>query len=262
MSPGDRRRPVCLLTGASGTLGHAIRTRARGRYSFAAVYNSIVPRMSSQETSFFDPLDPERRLLENDDPVFAIQADLTTQAGCEWAVQAALEQFGCIDVIVHSAARSVWGNVLESDAVLDSAAEQFAVNVLAGLRIAAFVGRWDWMTHTPAENRSANRNVVLVSSTAGIRLYEGSGQAVYGASKAALNHLAAHLAAEFDDIGVRVNAVAPESFPNPLPVNRVGDAVLALAASDASGKVLVLEPDRERWLSIPRYAGEEQDPGG
>jgi NAD(P)-dependent dehydrogenase (short-subunit alcohol dehydrogenase family) len=109
------------------------------------------------------------------------------------------------------------------------------------------------MMQTPEDNRSANRNVVLVSSTAGIRVYEGKGQAVYGASKAAVNHLAGNLAVEFAQIGVRVNAIAPESFYR-LSVERVADAIVELAESDVTGKVLVLEPDGERWLSMPRYA--------
>ena len=86
--------------------------------------------------------------------MFAVQADLRTRSGCEWAVDAALDRFECIDLVVHAAAHSVWGGVLESDAVLYSAAEQFAVNVLAALHIASYVGRRDWSQHQPDDNRA------------------------------------------------------------------------------------------------------------
>ena len=58
-----------------------------------------------------------------------------------------------------------------------------------------------------------NRNVVNISSTAGHFVYEDLGQGLYATSKAALDHLTYHLASEFWDLGIRVNAVAPDTFP-------------------------------------------------
>ncbi len=53
-----------------------------------------------------------------------------------------------------------------------------------------------------------------ISSTAGIYIYPGHGQSIYSASKAALNYLSMHMGDEFSSIGVRVNALAPTSFPS------------------------------------------------
>jgi NAD(P)-dependent dehydrogenase (short-subunit alcohol dehydrogenase family) len=252
LSSGERPQRVCLLTGAAGTFGQEFCRRNADGYSIAAVYHHTAPALASQETTFFDPLDPTSPVPENDHPVFAVQADLSTPAGCEWAVRATLERFGCIDVVVHAAVHSVWGGVLEGNGLLTSAEEQLAVNVLAPLRLSSSVALQDWTHHDPADNRRVGRNIVSLSSTAGLRLYEHSGQTVYAASKAALNHLSVHLADELADIGVRVNVVAPDSFPEAVPVAEVVDAVTWLDGADVTGKILVLDHDRRRWLTPAR----------
>jgi NAD(P)-dependent dehydrogenase (short-subunit alcohol dehydrogenase family) len=260
---GEETKRVCLLTGAAGTFGHAFCRLHANRYAIAAIYHRIVPALASQETTFFDPFDPAAPVADNDNQVFGIQADLATQDGCEWAVQAALDRFGSIDLVVHAAARSVWGNVLESDDLLSGAEAQFSINVLAPLRLSALVARRDWAHHDAAENSAANRNIVGLSSTAGVRLYEQRGQSVYGASKAALNHLLCHLADEFTGIGVRVNVIAPDSFPEPVPLADVVDAVTDLDRSGVTGKVLLLDAGGRRWLTMPRQsAGDATPPGG
>jgi NAD(P)-dependent dehydrogenase (short-subunit alcohol dehydrogenase family) len=108
LSSGERPQRVCLLTGAAGTFGQEFCRRNADGYSIAAVYHHTAPALASQETTFFDPLGLTAPVPEND-PVFAIQADLSTPAGCEWAVRAALGRFRCIDVVVHAAVHSVWG---------------------------------------------------------------------------------------------------------------------------------------------------------
>lgn len=251
---------VLLLTGASGTFGEEFCRRFASQYAIAAVYHGRVPALPSQETTIFDPFDPHVPLVENDHPVFGIQADVSTPAGCEWAVQAALDRFGCIDVVVHAAAHAVWGSVLDSEDVLASAERQFAVNVLAPLRITTTVARWDWIHHDPQDSWAAGRNVICLSSTAGVRLYPGNGQSVYGASKAALNHLACHLAEELQPLGVRVNVLAPDSFPEPVDLADVIEAVVQLDQSRRTGCVVLLDADGRRWLTLPR-AGTAQGAG-
>lgn len=56
----------------------------------------------------------------------------------------------------------------------------------------------------------SNRNVVNLSSTAGLFVYPDLGQSVYAASKAALNHLTYHLASDF--CGFCVGALPPPLF--------------------------------------------------
>ena len=132
-------------------------------------------------------------------------------------------------------------------ALLDSVDRHFDVNVRAPLAITAEVARQFWIGREK-ENAAANRNVINVSSTAGARVYPGYGQSVYAASKAALNHLTRHMAAELEPHGVRVNALAPTSFPAIVPTYVVADALARLDAATGSGGILMLEAAGETLL--------------
>lgn len=113
--------------------------------------------------------------------------------------------------------------------------------------------------------RGAGGSIVNIASIAGIR--QNVGLAPYGISKAGVIHLTKTLALEFASLGIRVNAIAPGSFPTEItgdfwqspaghetvariPQRRLGryedlDGPLLLLASDASaymtGSVIVVD---------------------
>ena len=243
---------VCLLTGASGTLGTDFCTRYADRYSIVAVYREHPPVVASQTAQLFDPLDLSRALPENQHPVFTVQGDVTNEADCERVVEATLARFGRIDLLVHAAVHSVWGPMLGSDALRRSASRQFATNVTAPLNLSLVVARRYW-TGRHVENQMMNRNVVNVSSVAGLRLYTRSGQSMYAASKAAMNHLTGHMAAEFIPLGVRVNATAANSFPSLVPTARATDAIVRLDQGGDNGVIVVVDGDEDRVVKLGRY---------
>ncbi len=219
-------RRVCLLTGASGTLGSEVRARLADHYDFAAVYNT--------------------RPVED---VFALRADLTEEGECERVVKAALDRFGRIDLVVNAAVLSRWGEMLESADLVNSAQDQFLLNAVVPFQIACAAARLSWHEQTD-ENRSSNRNVVNVSSISGNSLFAGEGQSVYAASKAALDHLTGHMALEFAAIGVRVNAVAPNSFPRNVPTSRVIDAIERLDEGKDTGTIVVVDGDADQQVRL------------
>jgi NAD(P)-dependent dehydrogenase (short-subunit alcohol dehydrogenase family) len=242
VSTGGR---VCLLTGAGGTLGSAFCRRCASRYAIAAVWSARPPLLAAQTQAVFDPLGEEVRLAENISAVFAIRADIVRREAVARLVEQVLVQFGRIDVVIHAAGFRYWAPLFDAT-LLDSVDRHFAVNVRAPLAITAEVARTFWIGRTQ-DNISANRNVINVSSTAGVHVYPGSGQSVYAASKAALNHLTRHMAAELQVHGVRVNALAPNSFPAIVPTDAVVDALGRLDESRESGRVLVLDAGGETW---------------
>jgi len=128
---------------------------------------------------------------------------------------------------------------------VDSAAAQFELNVLVPLRLVLEVVHASWRDR-PDENRRMNRNVVNVSSIAGVNVYRGQGQSVYAASKAALNHLTRHMASELESIGVRANALAPNGFPRAIPTERVAAGIVRFDEGDENGQVLCLDADPPR----------------
>lgn len=257
MSAGDvadteGTKRVCLFTGASGTLGTDFCTRYRDRYAIAAVYRRHPPQIASQEARLVDPLAPGADVDGNAHPIFAVQGDISVDTDCERIVEATLAHYGRIDLLVHAATYSVWGPMLGSDALRQSAYGQFVTNVASPLNLSIIVASRYWKGRQ-VENRMLNRNVVNVSSVAGLRLYPGSGQSVYAASKAALNHLTGHMAMEFHGIGVRVNAVAPNSFPSLIPTSRPSDAIVRLDEGADTGLIVEVDGSEDRVLKMDPF---------
>lgn len=250
--PADGSKRVCLFTGAAGQLGSAFLGAYADQYHIAAVYRRTRPWFSSQDARILDPLDPTADLEENHHPVFTIQADLTADDACARVVEATLSRFDRIDLLVNAAVSSTWAPMLGSDHLARSASQQFVTNVLAPLQLSLAVARAFWQGRDE-ENRRYNRDVVNVSSVAGLRLYRGAGQSIYAASKAALNHLTSHMADEFTSLGVRVNAVAPNSFPSIVPTARAAAAVKNLDEGSTTGTVVVVDGDEDRTLTLPPY---------
>ncbi|WP_280255863.1 SDR family NAD(P)-dependent oxidoreductase [Nocardia wallacei] len=236
MRSGDNRR-VCLLTGAGGVLGDAFCRAFHTRYDIVAVCRTRTPAAPSQEEWFVDPLEPSKPLPENDSRIFVVRADLTREGEVERVVDLALAKFGAVDLLVNNAghARMQPRGIVDGDAALDQFDPHFALNVGVPLRLSARLAQRCWL-HSDADNRARNRNVVNVSSISGSRVYPG-GQAVYAASKAALDQLTRHLAAEFAEFGVRANAIAPNSFPALVPTEQVASAITELDAGAMTGGV-------------------------
>jgi NAD(P)-dependent dehydrogenase (short-subunit alcohol dehydrogenase family) len=236
----DKR--VCLLTGASGALGMAFCRAYCPRYSIVAVYHRHLPQFPSQHLSYIDPLRLNAVLPANEHRVWAVQADLRREDTVERVVEVAMSRFGRVDLLVNAAAKSYWGGFLDDGGLVESWQEHADLNVGAPLRLTRQLCRALWRDHVE-DNRRYRRHVVNISSTAGVFVYPGHGQSVYGASKAALNHVTVHLADELSVLGIRVNAVAPNSFPGIVSVEDVVRAIVDLDDRDASGEVVVVDAE-------------------
>jgi NAD(P)-dependent dehydrogenase (short-subunit alcohol dehydrogenase family) len=257
LSAGDQRR-VCLLTGAGGKLGTYFCRHFADRYDIAAVYRYNRPAVAAQDQYALDPLRPSEPLSDNNRPVFAIQADLNYESECERIVEATLSRFDRIDLLVNAAVASTWAPILGSNRLLASASNQLEINVIAPLRLSAIVARQFWQGRDE-ENRSHNRNVVNVSSVAGLRLYPRAGQSVYAASKAALNHLTGHMAEEFAAVGVRVNGTAANSFPALVSVERAARAITDLDEGSLNGAIVVVDGDDDEVIELRPFVAPVRD---
>jgi NAD(P)-dependent dehydrogenase (short-subunit alcohol dehydrogenase family) len=237
-------RRVCLLTGAGGRLGSVFCATQADAYDIVAVYRQHHPPVPSQLQSYVDPLDPDTP-PSSGRPVFAVQADLAVPGQAERVVELALARFGHVDLLVNGAATAEFGSTLANSHLLDTALAQFQLNTVLPAQLAAVLARGDWR-NTPDENRRRNRSVVNMSSISGVEAYAGQG--IYGASKAALNALTQHMARDYQQIGVRVNALAPTGFPHIIPTERVVARIRQLDCGDASGAVIVMDAAGERML--------------
>jgi NAD(P)-dependent dehydrogenase (short-subunit alcohol dehydrogenase family) len=236
-------RRVCVLTGAGGRLGTAFCREYAADYDIVAVYRKRPPQVPTQRQWRIDPLQPEAALDPN--PVFAIQADLTAEREIDRVVELALARFERVDLLVNAAVHAVWAPMIDSPKLMQSVAEHLQTNVVVPLRLSVALARAYWRDRDK-DNRAANRNIVNVSSTAGVKIYRGLHQGLYSASKAALNFLSRHMADEFSSMGVRVNALAPNSFPRLVRTSKVASAIVKLDSGQMNGSVLLLDRDGER----------------
>jgi NAD(P)-dependent dehydrogenase (short-subunit alcohol dehydrogenase family) len=247
------RRRVCLLTGASGVLGRAFCAAYRHEYDIVAVYRRERPWFPAQDAQVVDPLQGDASDAANDNPIYALRADLLARNEARRVVDCALARYGTVDLLVNAAVSTLWASMIGSPELVDSVQRQFAMAVDIPLRLATLLATQCWQGDARG-NRDRNRNIVNVSSVAALRVYQGSGQSVYAASKAAMNHLTAHMASEFTRLGVRVNATAANSFPGIVATQRAVDAVRALDQSDRTGMLVVVDGAADEWRPLDAAA--------
>lgn len=183
------REKVVLVTGASRGIGRAIAEAfadegsrlcicARGRQTLEEAAGAL-----------------RRRGAE----VLAVAADVTQPDQVERVVQAALEHYGRIDVLVNNVGGSTGEGIAEtSDAEWQQGLE---LNLLSSVRMSRAV--------VPIMKRQGGGAIIMISSIYG---RESGGRMVYNAAKAAQISLTKAMARELGGQGIRVNTVAPGSI--------------------------------------------------
>ncbi|MBO1413040.1 oxidoreductase [Streptomyces sp. FH025] len=132
--------------------------------------------------------------------LLAVNADVTDPQQLEAAVQAGLDRFGRIDVVVNNAGYGVVGAIEE---IPDEAARaQFDVNVFGVLNTLRAT--------LPTLRAQRSGHVLNIGSVAGFSTAPGAG--LYGASKFALEGITEALHGELAPLGIRVTIVEPGGF--------------------------------------------------
>ncbi len=125
--------------------------------------------------------------------------DALTDAGCRALVQAAVDQFGKLDIVYSNLGEAVRGaRELEQ---VDDATWRYLVDV--NLTSHAFVLR-----AALPELRRTRGNAILVAAAGSVRR---DGSPGYAAAKAGLIALVAHQARQLKTMGVRLNCIGPGS---------------------------------------------------
>jgi NAD(P)-dependent dehydrogenase (short-subunit alcohol dehydrogenase family) len=132
--------------------------------------------------------------------LLAVRLDVTSGDEATSAVDAAVERFGRIDVVVNSAGASFKGFFEEmSPPQVD---QQLAVNLLGPMNVTRAV--------LPVMRRQRSGHVVAISSGAGLMGFEYS--SVYAASKAGLEGWMSALSQEVAPFGIGTTIVNPGFF--------------------------------------------------
>jgi NAD(P)-dependent dehydrogenase (short-subunit alcohol dehydrogenase family) len=127
----------------------------------------------------------------------SVATDLTVHDQLENLVDAAVKEFGRVDILVNNAARCFLRGLL--DLREDGWDKCFNTNVKAVWLLSRLVAR------RMIEQKYGR---IINITTVGAEKAE-SGMAAYGCSKAALKHLTRCMAREWAPFGINVNAVAP-----------------------------------------------------
>jgi NAD(P)-dependent dehydrogenase (short-subunit alcohol dehydrogenase family) len=170
---------VVVVTGAAGGLGraHVRLLRARGASVVANDVGDI-----------------------DEDGIVQVTSDLSTPAGAALVIEAAMDTYGRVDVVVNNA------GVLRSHDLADTTDEVWDEVLGVNLRASFLLTRAAW----PSMVEAGYGRVVFTTSNSGLLGIPGS--SAYAASKAALWGLTRVLAIEGEPHGIHVNAVAPMAF--------------------------------------------------
>jgi NAD(P)-dependent dehydrogenase (short-subunit alcohol dehydrogenase family) len=227
---------VAIVTGASSGLGVAF---AQGLAEAGADVVLGARRVERLEDTATLVRDAGRRAL-------AVATDVADPESCTALVEAAMAEFGRVDVLVNNA-----GIGTAVPATRESP-EQFRSVIDVNLN-----GCY-WMAQACGRVMQPGSSIINISSVLGLTT-AGLPQAAYAASKAGLIGLTRDLAQQWTGRkGIRVNAIAPgffasemtEQYPDGylasqegrIPVGRKGDpaelaATVVFLASDAAGYV-------------------------
>jgi NAD(P)-dependent dehydrogenase (short-subunit alcohol dehydrogenase family) len=174
---------VVVVTGASSGIGAAAARLAAARGARVVLAARRRERIEALAAELPDAL--------------AVPTDVTDVAQIRGMVDAAVDRYGRVDVLVNNAGQGLHVPVEAID--LDDLRAVFELNVVGALAALQAV--------VPVMRRQGGGSIVNVSS--GTTLFTPSGTGGYAATKAALNMLSAVARAELADDGIVVSTVYP-----------------------------------------------------
>lgn len=229
---------VALITGGAGGLGSGMAAALAGAGAAIVLVDTDAARLAAASD----------HLGSGTGDILTVAGDVTDSRFTASALQATLDRFGRIDILVCAAGRPLRKGALAStDAEYD---ELMAVNLKAVFQWNRTIGAW--MT----EHRRGS--IINVASQGGFAVLRN--RPLYNTSKAGVVHLTRSLAADWIEFNVRVNAIAPGLMDTPfiaemkadprriemeqakIPAGRLGQP------SDLAGAVLLLASDAGTYI--------------
>ncbi|HKY65011.1 MAG TPA: SDR family oxidoreductase [Acidimicrobiales bacterium] len=197
--PGRVEGKVAIVTGAGSTPGPGIGTGKGTAVVLAREGASVLLVDLHPERA-----DETRRMIEDDGgtaEVFA--ADATRAADCEAMVQAAVDAFGTVDILVNNIGLASLGTVVDtSEEAWDRA---FDINLRTAFLSAKYA--------VPVMAAQGSGSIVNISSISALR---GDGTVAYSAAKGGLTAMTVDMAYSHGRQGIRVNAIAPGHITTPM----------------------------------------------
>ena len=166
--------------------------------------------------------------------------DVTSADSIEKMVQACLNTFGTIDILINNVGGSAAGGPVEmSEEVFDS---QINVNLKSVFLTCKYV--------LPEMIKREKGSIINFASTSGTR-WTGSAQIAYAATKAGVIQFSKVLAVQYAKQNIRVNTIVPGQLHTPMVETR-------LAKQRVGGDVEMLLKQRQSRIPLP-FMGDGRD---
>lgn len=180
----------------------------------------------------------------------AMQCNVLESDDLDRLIKFTVETFGTVNILVNNA--GVGGGGRENPFKIDRAYVEriYAINVFAPWQLCKLAA--------PYMQKSGYGSIINITSMSSIN--NSPDMAIYGSTKAALNHMASNLAFDYGPMGIRINNVGPgatrtralASVLTPeieakmlahTPIHRLGEV------SDIAGAVLYFASPVSEWVS-------------
>jgi NAD(P)-dependent dehydrogenase (short-subunit alcohol dehydrogenase family) len=166
--------------------------------------------------------------------------DVTDGKAVAAMVQACLDHFGRVDILVNNVGGSAPGGPVEmAEEVWDAQVDYNLKSVFLGCKHVL-----------PVMERQGGGAIINIASTSGLR-WTGAAQVAYAATKAAVIQLSRVVAVQYAAKGIRVNTVVPGQLHTPMVEAR-------LAKQRAGGDLQKILEDRKKRIPLG-FAGDGRD---
>lgn len=214
-----------LVTGGSGGIGEAV-----CRKFFKEGHKVIIGYCQSEEKA---------RTLAKEINGFAVKADVKNQDEVREMFGFAHNVCGKIDILINNA-----GVALKQGLFFDVTEEEF--DKVFTINVKGTFNCCKYAVHDMLQ--SGKGSIINVSSIWGI--YGGSCEAVYSASKGAINAFTLALSQELESASITVNAVAPGMVDTAMNSHLTKDEIEEFVRSTERGRMITPEEVAEKVYSL------------
>lgn len=179
-----------------------------------------------------------------------VSCDVSVDSQLDDLMDFAVKTYGTVNILVNNAGLGGGGRENPFSIDREYVEHIYAINVFAPWRLSKLAA--------PYMQKSGYGSIVNITSMSSIN--NDPGMAIYGSSKAALNHLSSNLAFDYGPMGIRVNCVGPGATRTHAlstvltpeieakmlahtPIKRLGEA------SDIAAAVLFFASPASQWIS-------------
>lgn len=236
----DLTGKVAVITGAGDGIGKAsaLILAAAG----VAVVASDISIEKARETA--------KEIIDAGGKASAVECNALIEDDLKNLINRAVHTYGTINILVNNA--GLGGGGRENPFKIDRSYVEriYAINVFAPWQLSKLAA--------PYMQESGYGSIINITSMSSIN--NDPDMAIYGSSKAALNHLASNLAYDYGPMGIRVNNIGPgatktralasvltqeieEKMLAHTPLKRLGEV------SDIAGAVLYFAAPISAWVS-------------